>query len=61
MEARNSDDECRPPPSDEERLRRVRERAYQLWEVDSCPEGRDREHWLRAERELFGSAAPAGA
>lgn len=61
MEARPSDDHCRPPPSDEDRAQRIRERAYQLWEVDGCPEGRDREHWLRAERELFGGSAPAGA
>lgn len=26
-------------------------RAYQLWEQEGCPHGRDLEHWLRAEAE----------
>jgi hypothetical protein len=37
---------------------RIRERAYQLWEQDGRPSGRDREHWARAEAEL-GVAPPA--
>ena len=32
-------------------LRLIRERAYQLWEQEGRPEGRDLDHWLRAERE----------
>jgi hypothetical protein len=36
-----------------ERLARIRERAYQLWEEDGRPEGRDLEFWERA-RELVG-------
>lgn len=31
---------------------RVRERAFELWETEGRPEGRDVEHWLDAEREL---------
>jgi hypothetical protein len=31
---------------------RVRGRAYELWEQDGRPEGRDQAHWLEAEREL---------
>ena len=31
---------------------RVRERAHQIWEEEGCPEGRDKEHWSRACREL---------
>jgi hypothetical protein len=30
---------------------RIRERAYQIWEIEGRPDGRDREHWLRAEAE----------
>jgi hypothetical protein len=30
----------------------IRQRAYELWEQDGCPEGRDMEYWLRAERDL---------
>ncbi len=32
--------------------RRVRERAYDLWERDGCLHGRDQDHWCRAEGEL---------
>jgi hypothetical protein len=31
--------------------RRVRERAYKLWQEEGCPEGRSEVHWERA-REL---------
>jgi hypothetical protein len=34
------------------REQRVRERAYQLWEADGKPHGRDVEYWQRA-RELI--------
>jgi hypothetical protein len=30
----------------------VRQRAHDLWEQEGCPQGRDKEFWLRAEREL---------
>ncbi|MBW4022967.1 MAG: DUF2934 domain-containing protein [Proteobacteria bacterium] len=33
----------------EDRLQRVREIAYDLWEKEGNPEGRDHEFWLRAE------------
>ena len=36
-----------------ERLARIRERAYHLWEDDGRPEGRELEFWERA-RELVG-------
>ncbi len=32
----------------------IARRAYQIWLKDGRPEGRDREHWLRAEEELRG-------
>jgi hypothetical protein len=31
-------------------------RAYQIWVANGCPQGRDTEHWLQAERELTGKA-----
>lgn len=31
---------------------RVRERAHAIWIEEGCPEGRDQEHWLRAEQEM---------
>lgn len=35
----------------QDRSARIRERAYQRWERDGRPAGRDVEHWLDAERE----------
>ena len=34
------------------REHRILERAYAIWEEEGCPEGKDREHWLRAEAEI---------
>ena len=31
--------------------KRVRERAYKLWQEEGCPQGREKEHWDQA-REL---------
>lgn len=31
---------------------RIRQRAFELWQEDGCPEGRDLDYWLRAESEL---------
>lgn len=38
---------------------RIRQRAYELWEREGRPHGRDSEHWKMAENEL--GAAPAAA
>jgi hypothetical protein len=32
----------------------IRARAHELWEQAGCPDGQAVEHWLNAERELFG-------
>lgn len=40
-----------PETSPEEDERRIRERAYRLWEEEGHPEGRDKAHWDMA-REL---------
>ena len=34
---------------------RVKKRAYELWEMDGRPEGKDKEHWSRAESEPSSS------
>jgi hypothetical protein len=34
---------------DDERLHRIRETAYSLWEKEGSPDGRHDEFWLRAE------------
>jgi Protein of unknown function (DUF2934) len=44
-----SDDPVKNIP---ERENRIRERAYQLWEADGCPEGHRPEYWERAEAEI---------
>jgi hypothetical protein len=35
-------------PPEKERERRIRERAYFIWEHEGRPEGRHLEHWRRA-------------
>jgi hypothetical protein len=30
----------------------IRQRAYEIWEREGRPHGRDRIHWLRAEAEI---------
>ncbi|PWC94723.1 DUF2934 domain-containing protein [Azospirillum sp. TSO5] len=37
-----------------QRNRMIQERAYQIWQEEGCPEGREQEHWLRAEAEISG-------
>ena len=34
---------------------RIRERAYEIWSANSCPDGQAEQHWLAAERELLES------
>lgn len=45
--------------SDEELRRRIEARARELWAAAGRPEGRELEHWLRAEEELAPYAVPA--
>jgi len=30
----------------------IRRRAYEIWEAEGRPEGREQEHWIQAQREL---------
>lgn len=36
----------------DEKIDQLRSRAYQIWEREGRPQGRDLEHWLETEREL---------
>jgi hypothetical protein len=36
---------------------RIRERAYQIWEREGRPHGRDYDHWVQARVELVAEAA----
>ena len=38
----------------------IRQRAYELWERDGRPAGRELDYWLMAEGELAPSSATAG-
>jgi len=43
-------------------MARIRQRAYEIWEDEGRPEGRERIHWLRAEaefREKFSAGQPS--
>jgi hypothetical protein len=33
-------------------LDKIRQRAFEIWEAEGCPDGRDVEHWKRAEAEV---------
>lgn len=37
----------------------IRMRAYQIWEREGRPHGRDHEHWVRARIELDAEIVPA--
>ena len=32
----------------------IARRAYEIWQAQGCPQGRDAENWYQAERELRG-------
>ena len=36
---------------------RIRSRAYELWEAEGRPEGREVDHWLQAAQEVSGEVA----
>lgn len=38
---------------------RIRDRAYAIWLEQGCPDGRDGDHWLQAEREIVAQARAA--
>jgi hypothetical protein len=37
---------------DETLNHRIRERAYEIWAMNGCPEGQADQHWLAAESEI---------
>jgi hypothetical protein len=44
-----------------ERDGEIRKRAYEMWEREGSPEGRDKDHWADAERELSAGNGEASA
>jgi hypothetical protein len=47
VDAANASDERQPA-----REQVIRERAYAIWEEEGRPDGRDLDHWRRAEQEI---------
>jgi Protein of unknown function (DUF2934) len=52
----HSQDSCHAEPDEH----RIRLRAYEIWEAEGRPEGRAKEHWIRARWELERAAEPEG-
>ena len=46
-------------PEDDDRLERIRRRAYELWQESGSPSDREMDFWLQAEAEIDQSA-PSG-
>jgi hypothetical protein len=46
-------DQDSPEPTDEE----IALGAYRIWLQEGCPHGRDREHWLKARKQLVSGRA----
>lgn len=40
---------------------KIRERAYELWELDGKPEGADQDYWRQAQVQLEAEIQPPGA
>ncbi|MEF2073957.1 DUF2934 domain-containing protein [Consotaella aegiceratis] len=38
---------------------KISKRAYEIWEQEGRPHGRDQEHWDRARTDVQGASAPA--
>jgi len=40
---------------------KIEQRAYEIWQGEGCPFGRDLDHWLAAEAEVSAAASePSG-
>ena len=45
----------------DQREDQIRQRAYELWEQEGRPEGREYAHWDEAARQIGGLGQPVGA
>lgn len=46
---------------DQDHQERIRQRAHEIWESEGRPEGRDADHWSRAEEELRAQMGSGGS
>lgn len=44
---------------EQDREEQIRKRAYEIWQQEGCPEGRDVDIWQRAERQVEEASAAA--
>ena len=51
--SKSSDERTRTVQENENLERRIKARAYQIWMEEGQPEGKDREHWIRAKAEVL--------
>ena len=49
-----------PEQDERNREERIRLRALEIWREQGRPDGRAREHWEQAEREVGGDSSEAG-
>lgn len=42
----------------DDREEQIRQKAYRIWQEEGEPEGREHEHWERAQQEFGGDALP---
>ena len=49
-----------PEQDERKREERIRCRALEIWREQGCPDGRAKEHWEQAEREVGGDSSEAG-
>ena len=45
----------------DDREDRIRARAYEIWQKEGSPEGRENDHWVEAEQELDAENTGAGS
>jgi len=46
-----------PPSAAAPTVEMISRRAYEIWQAEGCPQGRDAEHWYQAEQELRAGTA----
>ena len=44
--------------AESDKAERIRRRAYQIWQAEGCPSGRELRHWLMAAAELQETVRP---
>jgi hypothetical protein len=49
-----------PEQDERNREERIRLRALEIWREQGCPDGRAKEHWEQAEREVGSNSSGAG-